>query len=231
MWLGEAGSEFVADALLEPADLGGDIAFADAEDLGDLALWPVFEIEQQQRAIERRLARDEVLEKVVWPFTVRIQALAPLTVGTLLPGWTNQFQAPADMLSALEISPSADVSSLAGYYTDCCGPWMPPRAARYAFRKAQSADGTATAILCNMATPYLVYSARVIDTAQYSALCVSAIADRLAMELAMPMTVDPRWFQVAQQRFVNTFTDAASRAFEQETAQPDPTPAAIQARY
>lgn len=176
------------------------------------------------------LARDEVLEKVVWPFTVRIQALAPLPVGTILPGWGFQFQAPADMLTALEVSHSAEVSSLAGYYADCCGPWMPARAARYAFRKAQSADGTATAILCNMDAPYLVYSARIEDTAQYSALCVSAIADRLAMELAMPMTVDPRWFQVAQQRFVNTFADAAMRAFEQEVHGPDAMPAAIRAR-
>ena len=29
-------------------------------------------------------------------------------------------------------------------------------------------------------------------------MIVSLIADRLAMELAMPMTADPRWFQVAQ---------------------------------
>lgn len=177
------------------------------------------------------LARDEVLEKVVWPFTVRIQSLAPLTAGSLLPGWGYQFQAPSDMLQALEVAPDSDVTSLAGYYTDCCGPWAPARGARHAFRKAQSADGTATAILCNMATPWLVYSARVTDTAQYSTLCASAIADRLAMELAMPMTVDPRWFNVAQQRFVNTFTDAASRAFDQEVASPSPEPAAIRARY
>ena len=63
MWVGEAGSEFVADALLEAADLGGDIGFADAEDVGDLALRAFVQVEQQQGAIQRRLAGDEGLQQ------------------------------------------------------------------------------------------------------------------------------------------------------------------------
>ena len=69
-------SEFVADALLEASDLGGDVAFADAEDFGDLALWPLVEVEQQQRAVQRRLAGDEALQQAQPLFAFGIGGIA-----------------------------------------------------------------------------------------------------------------------------------------------------------
>jgi len=56
-----AGSEFCADALFEASDLGGDIGFAQAEYFRDLALPALVEVEQQQRAVQRRLPFDEAL--------------------------------------------------------------------------------------------------------------------------------------------------------------------------
>src|SRR5690606_35755062 len=71
-------SEFVAEALFQASDLGGDVAFADAEDLGDLALRPLVEVEQQQRAVQRRLAGDEGLQQA--------QLLLPLVVDDVAVG-------------------------------------------------------------------------------------------------------------------------------------------------
>jgi len=45
--------EVFAQALLEPADLGGNIGFGEAENLGDFAVTLFIEVEHQQRAIER----------------------------------------------------------------------------------------------------------------------------------------------------------------------------------
>lgn len=69
MWVIVRG---LLDALLEASDLGGDIAFADAQNVGDLALWSFVQIQQQQGAIERSLLLDEALQqqKVVPVFVV-----------------------------------------------------------------------------------------------------------------------------------------------------------------
>jgi hypothetical protein len=163
------------------------------------------------------LCRDEVLERVPWPFAVKVEALAPLANSPLLPDWGYAYAEPTDMASLLEVVPSGDIASTTGYYTtDCCGPWQPARGSRYSFRRALNQAGTLPVILTNLEEAYAVYVRRVTNTAAFSAMMVSAIADRLAMELAMPMTVDPRWYQVAQQRYALAFMDTASRQFEQE---------------
>lgn len=176
------------------------------------------------------LARDEVMEKVPWPFATRTVALAPLPVGDLLPGWGFQYALPADMASLLEVVPAGEAAASVGYYQDCCGPWNPPRSGMYSFRRAMSADGTVGAVLSNVRDAYAVYVSKATNTSLFSTLCVSAIADRLAMELAMPLTSDPRWFQVAQQRFQLSFMEAASRSFEQSKDGPDALPPSIRAR-
>ncbi len=51
-------TDLFADALFEPVELGRDIAFGDAEHLGDLALAAFVQPQQQQRTIHRRLAFD-----------------------------------------------------------------------------------------------------------------------------------------------------------------------------
>lgn len=177
------------------------------------------------------LARDEVLERVPWPFAVRAKALAPQPVAELVPGWGYAYAEPADAASILEVVPAGEIGNVVGYYAnDCCGPWNALRQSRYAFRRALSDDGAVPVILSGVEDAYAVYVAKVTNTAAFPAMMVSLIADRLAMEIAMPLTGDPRWFQVAQQRYAAAFIDTASRQFEQETRGPDYTPPSIQAR-
>src|SRR5690606_21501123 len=52
----------LADALLEAADPRGDVAFAQAEDLGDLTAAVLRPIEDEQGAVERRQRDDEALQ-------------------------------------------------------------------------------------------------------------------------------------------------------------------------
>lgn len=178
-----------------------------------------------------RLARDEVLERVPWAFAMRAKPLQPLTPAELVPGWTNAYAMPTDAASIVEVVPAGDVANVTGYYTsDCCGPWNAPRQGRYSFRRALSDDGSLPVVLTNLTDAYAVYVAKVTNPMAFSTMMVSAIADRLAMELAMPMTVDPRWFSVCQQRYAAQFIDAASREFEQQRSGPDLDPPSIRAR-
>ncbi len=176
------------------------------------------------------LARDEVLEKVPWPFAVKTQALSLLADGDLLPGWSYQYGQPTDMLTMLELVPEAQITEAAGYWSNCEGPWAAPRPSRNPFRKALSQDGERPVILANIRDAYAIYVARVTNTLAYSTLMASLIADRLAMELAMPLTVDPRYFSLAQQRYAAAFVDTSSRHFEQEQHTPAGEPPSIQAR-
>jgi hypothetical protein len=137
---------------------------------------------------------------------------------------------PADAASVQEVIPAGEVDAAAGYYTDCCGPWMPPRKGMYAFRRGLSADGTVPVLLSNLPDAYAVYTSRVTNTAAFSTMMVSLIADRLALEIAMPLTSDPRWYQVAQQRYAVAFPDVASRQYEQQKDGPQPDPPSIRAR-
>ena len=193
------------------------------------------ETEQSKEARNCRrfyaFCRDLVLQRVVWPFTVKVQALAPLADADLLPGWQYQYDHPSDCLSLLEVVPAAEVTEAASYYSGAsCAPWLEARPARYRFRKALNTGGNAQVVLADIDDAYAVYSARVTEVGAYPVQLVDLIADRLAMELAMPLTVDPRYLDVGTRRYANTFVDAASRELEQTGGERERVPPSILAR-
>jgi mannose/fructose/N-acetylgalactosamine-specific phosphotransferase system component IIC len=85
--------------------------------------------------------------------------------------------------------------------------------------------------LSNIDAPWLVYVARITNAEVFSPLMVSAIADRMAMELAMPMAADARYLQLAMTRYNTSFMVAASSQYEQGHEGPDLEPPAVRARY
>lgn len=178
------------------------------------------------------LCRDEVLERAPWPFAVRVAALAQLTEADLLPGWAYHYTKPSDALQILEVVPAGEVTDAVGYYTNCAcdAPWMPCRSCRYAFRKASSVDGTGQVILSNLDDAYAVYTSNSIDPLNFSAMFVSTLAWRIAMDIAMPLTQDPRYVGQATQAYNAMFADTASREYEQERASPVGDAPSIRAR-
>lgn len=50
--------------LFDTADLGGDVGFADAENLGDLAVTAVFQVKQDQRSIKGIELVDKPMQQV-----------------------------------------------------------------------------------------------------------------------------------------------------------------------
>src|SRR5688572_5178882 len=63
-----------AQPFLETIDLGRDVGGGDAEDLRDLVVRPLFQVEQQQRAVERSLRVDEAAQNAA--AVVRVECRA-----------------------------------------------------------------------------------------------------------------------------------------------------------
>src|SRR4051794_9968523 len=63
-----------AQAFLEAIHLGGDVGWRDTEDLGDVVVRALFQVEQQQRAIQRPLRVDEAAQDAA--AVVRIECVA-----------------------------------------------------------------------------------------------------------------------------------------------------------
>jgi hypothetical protein len=163
----------------------------------------------------------EVLARFPWAFAQRIQPLQLEPDAPMIPGYGLAYDKPADAVALTAIVPDAAVSDAASFFTGCCGPWNPePYRRGVAYRQALADDGDRIVYLTNVPQAWAVYTAMIENTSMFPPLFVSMLADRLAMELAMPMTADPRWFQVAQRRYVDSGLDAAARELEQESAEP-----------
>lgn len=176
--------------------------------------------------------QNEVLARYPWAFAQRIQALAPMPLtDTLIPGWGFAYEQPADALGITAIVPNDYVGEAINFFACCDGPWNPQAYKRgVQYRKALSDDQTGIIYLTNVENAWAVYTVKVENTEIFPPLMVSMIADRLGMELAMPMTADPRWYQYMQQRYTLSSMDASSRELEQESKEQRPTPRAVMAR-
>ena len=149
--------------------------------------------------------RELVLQEFPWPFAESIVALASL--GSPAPGWAFRYRYPADCLKIRNI-------------------------VQPGFRRALSSD---------MEIPYQIgYDAggRVIHTDQPEAVCrftfkvedstffdalfVEALAWRLAMDLALPLTSKPDLQQFAAQQYQMALTLAEGSAFQESQSDPEP---------
>lgn len=175
--------------------------------------------------------RDLTLSDGVWPFAVKTVALALLSNTGKLGGWGYQYQKPSDALRILELTTEDEVTQTASAYTDCCGPWLPYRGSGlYAFRMALAADGNTQVILSNLETPYAAYVSRVTNPEAFSTWFVEALVDRLAVELATPLTADPRWTQLAMTRAQVSLANAQAVEYDQSKHGPAADAPSIRAR-
>ena len=176
--------------------------------------------------------RDEVMESAAFPFAVKVKALASVTPNLQLDGWAYQFAKPDDCLRILEVGPLSEAGASIGYWGGCCGgPWDAyKREGMFAYRLMLADDGNSSVILANNQQSYITYVAKVTNAAVFSPMMVSTIADRLSMELALPLTASSNWLQVAMTRYNNSFNINANIQYDQQDNGPDPMPASILAR-
>lgn len=141
------------------------------------------------------MALAELLEDYDWTFAQSVVQLA-VPVGDPPPGWSFQYSLPADCLSPIRVCDESGARLWSwswlnrGLNSTLQMPDIP-------FKKMRSASSGGVVIVTDMPDAFLIYTAQVDNSGDYSALFVSALAWRLAVELAMPMAVEPSLAKMA----------------------------------
>lgn len=174
-------------------------------------------IDEQSKAAELcalhyELCRDEVLQAFPWPFAEARVFLAD--IGSPAQTWQFRYRYPVDCLEARYISVP--------------GIEKPRAEQRIPFKVVNAAGGRA--ILSNQEQAELVYTVRVEDTTYFPPMFVSALAWRLAAELAMGLQARPENYASALQNYQLTLSQAQALAFEESEEGPAPDSEFIQAR-
>lgn len=141
--------------------------------------------------------RDELLRDFPWPFATRRVTLAD--IGSPPDGWAYRYRYPVDCIRAQHVSQP--------------GVRQPTSAQRVPFAVAYAEGGRA--ILCDQSPAELVYSARVEDTTYFDPLFVSALAWRLAAELATGLQGNASNYAAAYQQYRMVVDMAQANAFEE----------------
>jgi hypothetical protein len=120
--------------------------------------------------------------------------------------WGYKYQYPSDCLTARYITRE--------------GSRNPRQDQRIPFHVANA--GTSKVILCDLEDAELVYTAQVTDLNLWTSTAVSALAYRLAAEIAMPMAVKPDVANTAMNGYFREVSKAYTNALNEGT--PDPPP-------
>jgi len=161
-------------------------------------------------------ARDTLLQSYPWRFAQTTAALAEV-VNVKTNRWGHAYQRPADCLKALRVTDTYDLD-----YLPSDGGSVVAGGHAYAIEGAT--------IYCGLSPAYLVFTQRLEDPTRYPSLFIEALAWRLAVSLAMPLTRDPKVRADAYQLAVQTMGQAGV-SDANEVRQVDDAPArAIEAR-
>lgn len=170
--------------------------------------------------------RDEVLEGFPWPFAAKHQVLALLP--TTRSGWAYMYELPEDCLfpryiyagvrpgGAAPVTSSAIIAATLGRL---------PALQKVPFTVELSDDGAGRVLLTDQSAAELIYTAEVADVTAFPPLFVSALAWRLASELALALPVKAALADWANKQYLAELARAGATAFRgaQEDPQQDAT--------
>jgi hypothetical protein len=149
--------------------------------------------------------RELVLQAFPWPFAESIVALADL--GSPAPGWAYRYRYPADCLSVREIVQPGWRRALSSDQ-------------QIPFKIGYDAGGRV--IHTDQPEASCRFTFKVEDSTLFDAQFADALAWRLAMELALPVSSKPDLQQFAAQQYQMALTIAEGSAFEESQDDPEP---------
>jgi len=149
--------------------------------------------------------RDLVLADFPWPFAESIVNLAD--IGSPAPGWAYRYRYPANCLKVREIIQPGQRRSLTADL-------QPP------FKIGYDAGGRV--IHTDQPEAGVRFTFRVEDSTFFDPLFADALAWRLAMDLALPLSSKPDLQAFATQQFQLSMTKAEGSAFEESQDDPEP---------
>lgn len=149
--------------------------------------------------------RDLVLSAFPWPFAESIAYLAD--IGTPAPGWAYRYRYPGDCLRVREIIQPGQRRSLSA-------DMQIPYKIGY--------DVGGKVIHTDQPDAGVRFTFRVQDSTFFDPQFADALAWRLAMDLALPLSSKPDLQQFAAQQYQLALTVAEGAAFEESQDDPEP---------
>lgn len=166
---------------------------------------PIVALAEQSKAA-RVFTRcwDRVLDLVLcahaWPFAIKAQALAP-SPDAAFPGWAYRYDVPEDALNVLAVCPASGIraATRATCQYDTALPMTDGRADFETVWGSQAAN-----LVTDLEGAYVLYVARITQTARFPPLFGEALACRLAIEAAPALAgeLGVRLAQKLQQDYV-----------------------------
>lgn len=187
------------------------------------------------RARECRLhyepCRDEVLQDFPWNFAQRVVALAPVSA-VEVPGFTSIYRYPANALKIHRITGAGGITSGFGeaWATDV---WnydiLLPTKTPFQVMADPVSDG-ARVVVTVMPSAFAWHTTRVTDPSQFSPLFRSALAWRMAMELALALRASDKLYNNAAQQYGWAVSQAQAGSLNEEQTGRYPVSPAVSAR-
>lgn len=207
--------------------------FALLKQTQDIAIAAITENTKAARTFNRvwDTTRDLVLAEHSWPFALKAEPLAEVLQAPF-PGWAKRYAYPSDCITALSVCPAEGVrlgmSLFRGCYAD---DWRVQQfIGRTPFEVTHGEQDTS--IATDLDTAYLIYTARVEETARYPAMFVDALACKLAHYTA-PAIMGELGFRAQQQLEQNyqlARANAIAHGMNQAVEDPPATTPSIVAR-
>jgi hypothetical protein len=176
--------------------------------------------------------RDEVLSDFPWNFAQTCVALA-LVSDVEVPGWRYVYRYPANCMKVHRVT-GPEGQRLTGLSNWPYEVWdydvLLPGRQPFAVM-ADPVNAGARIIVSDVETAYAWFTAKVTDPSQFSALFRSALAWRIAMELALSLRANTNLYNNAAQQYGWAVSQAQVHSFGEETTDRPPQSAAVMARY
>lgn len=178
--------------------------------------------------------REEALQDFPWNFAQRVVPLA-LVAGVTVPGYQYVYRYPVTALKVHGLTTDAGgrvlTNRLAYYMGEDCREAL-PESLRYPFRvMADPVTVGARIIVTDLDLAYLWYTDNVADVNQMTPLFRSALAWKMASEIALGLRAETRLHTNAVQQYAWVVSQAQAHSHGETAPDPEPTPAAIAARY
>lgn len=178
------------------------------------------------------LCRQQVLQDFPWNFARGVVALAELS-NDPPPGWGYVYRYPTDCLQARAISDDSGVRSSTWNAQQFLSwdQWAATIPRRQSWQvMGDTSEPGSRIIITDIPEAFLWYTVDVEQVNQFTPLFVSALAWRLAAELAGPLKADARLRDSAEQQYVFVRSQAAANSMNEETPDPAPDSPSILAR-
>lgn len=178
------------------------------------------------------LCRQQALQDFPWNFARSVVALAELTTDPP-PGWAYVYRYPADCLQVRALCDEAGngMRSSLNAVVRSWDEWTMMASARYPWQvQADPNDLGSRLIATDLEDAYCWYTVDVTEPNQFSPLFASALAWRLAAELAGALRADARLRDAAEQQYAYIQSKAAAGSLNEEQADRMPESPSILAR-